>query len=71
MGRLHFQHHDGDDDSKNSVTESLEAALIHTVRELRAERLADRVEQTYTGITAVVQVWLSRVRKIASAGLAQ
>jgi len=33
--------------------------------------LADRVEQTYTGITAVVQVWLSRVRKIASAGLAQ
>ena len=30
MGRLHFQHHDGDDYSQNSVTERLEAALIHT-----------------------------------------
>jgi hypothetical protein len=44
MGRLHFEHHDGDDDGKNSVTESFEAALIHA---LPAERCLGREAIAY------------------------
>jgi hypothetical protein len=31
MWRLHFKHHDGNDDGENSIAESFQTAFIHLI----------------------------------------